>query len=151
MEYLRFFLSSLGVFSGIIAGIIVILLSKEEQKNLQRYLKASRALILFLACVFLLAFLYDSNTTLFLVSLLAAFLLFLRSRIINHSVLGFFLAISSLNNNLFIIISTLFFLYWLIYAGINYNIKKKNYAVLILNGAIFLLVANLLSYTNLFI
>ena len=152
MNALQFFLSSLIAYSGIIVGILLIRLAKEEQKPLQNYFETAQKIILILISSFLLFFLYFFSKILFLISLFLGLLSFLKNKknkilhysILHYAILGTFFYLSSRNQNLFAINSSFLFIYGVIYSGLHYRVKGKNAVKLLLGSIVFLILSNLL-------
>ena len=142
MNFLNYFLISLVVYLGLLIGIILSFMAKEELKPGKRWFILVHNVILGFVLFFLLLFL-DVNyyLTLFLPLLLIVFLFYYseiyRKSSVIYLLLGVVFWISSKNKEPLLIISSLVFFYGFLISSLQISFKSKNYYKILLKNLLF--------------
>ena len=156
MAFLNYFLISLVVYLGLLFGIILSWMAKEEIKPGKRYIILVHNIILSFILYFTLEFI---NANPFVVLLLPLFfLIFLfkytatyKKSHIFYPILGGFFYISSNNINHLLLMSTLIFFYGVLIGTLQNGNKKQKYvknlySILMRNKYFYVLLCNLLFF-----
>lgn len=142
MEILNYFLISLIVYIGLIAGIVISYMAKEEINPGRRYFVLAHNIILAFILFFILEFIHANVFVTLLLPL--AFVVFLfyytetyKKSPVLYGILGGFFYISSFDINNLIIMSSLIFFYGLLIGALHVDFKEKNYFKVILKNLLF--------------
>ena len=142
MDFLNYFLISLIVYLGLLIGIVLAFMAREELKDGKRYFILLHNIILGFILFFILEF-FRVNTylALFLPLILIVMLfefneLYKKSYIV-YLLLGIVFYISSKNVNLLLIVSSLILFYGFFIGSLQINFKKKNYFIILLRNLLF--------------
>ncbi len=142
MEIVNYFLISLVVYLGLLFGMVVSYLAKEELKDGKRYFVLLHNLILAFILFFILEFFrLNAYLALFLPLILVIALfyfkeLYKKSHIV-YFLLGIVFYISSKNMNLLLIISSLILFYGFLIGSLQINFKEKNYLKILVHNLLF--------------
>lgn len=132
MEILNYFLISLVVYLGLLAGIIISYMAKEELKPGKRYFILAHNITLAFILYFILEFIKANVYIVFLLPLAFVVFLFYYTETYKKSyalypILGGFFFIVSSNNNQLLIMSGLIFFYGFLIGTLQTDFKQKNY------------------------
>ncbi len=142
MDFLNYFLISLVTYFGLLVGIILSFMAKEELKDGRKYFILLHNIILAFVLFFILEF-FKVNVFLSLfLPLILIFILFYFNEIYKKSYIvyvlfGIVFYFSSKNINLLLIISSLIFFYGFLISSLQINFKKKNYFQILLKNLLF--------------
>jgi len=146
MNFLNYSLAAFGSFMGLIAGIIVIFMAKEEQTEGKKYFITLQRIILFLVIIFLLYFLKLNLIIFLIVALIGAILYIERFKnkalvesYFIYPILGVIFFLSSKKDSLLLIESSLIFLYGIVSVSLLFNRKKTNTFQLIMYHSSYLI------------
>ena len=145
MQILNYFLISLVVYLGLLVGIVLSFMAKEELKPGKRYFILLHNIILGVILFFILEFLnINVYLILFLPLVLVVFLfkyseLYRKSWII-YLLLGIIFYLASKNVNHLLIMSTLILFYGFLVSSLQFN-KKDYYKILLMNLGFFICLA----------
>jgi hypothetical protein len=151
MNFLSYSLTALTSFLGLIAGIIIISMAREEQKPGKKYFIFLQKIILLLIIILLLY--HTKLNPLIFITILLIIVVYIKKymnkKLIEsyyiYPLLAFIFWISSNNKPLLFIESSLIFLYGITTASL---LHKKNYSLkLIINHTSFVVIALLLFFT----
>ena len=143
MNFLNFGLAAIVSYLGLIAGLIIMKASIEEQKAGKKYFIFFRKILLLLIIIFILYYLRLDIIILVLIALIFIITLIkVEESYFIYPLLGIMLFLSSVNLNLLLIESFLIFSYGLVSASLLFN--KKNYVEIAFKHVSFLIVAILL-------
>ncbi len=153
MNFLSYSLIALISFLGLIAGIIIISMAKEEQAPGKKYFILLQKIILSLIVIFLLYFL-KLNFAVFAICSLIIITLYIKKyrnkklieSIYLYPLLAIIFYLSSNLDSLFLIESGLIFLYGLVTSSLLLNIKKNNSIKIVFNHISFIIVALILFF-----
>jgi len=146
MNFLNYLLVALISFLGLIAGIIIISMAKEEQRPGRKYFMVTKDIILLLI-IFFLGYYLKLISIIFVLLILAVYLLKkykfrkLKEDYLVYSILGLALFISKDMDNLFLIIASLTFIYGLIYGAVIRRKSIKDNLILMLKNVGYLVVS----------
>jgi len=142
MDFLNYFLISLVVYLGLLIGIILSFMAKEELKDGRKYFILLHNIILAFVLFFILEF-FNVNVFLALfLPLILIVVLFYFNEIYKKSyvvyvLFGIVFYFSSKNINLLLIISSLILFYGFLISSLQINFKKKNYFGILLKNLLF--------------
>ena len=142
MNLTNYLLTSIAVYLGLIAGIIVSYMSKEELKPGKRYFIIMHNIVLAFILFFILE-LFNLNIYLIIILILILLIsLFSFKEVYKKSYIVYFLLgtifyLSHKNINYFLIISALIFLYGMPTSALQLDFKKKNYYKVIIKNLLF--------------
>jgi len=142
MNLINYFLISLIVYLGLLLGIVLSFMTKEELKPGKKYFILVHNILLGFILFFVLESLnINVYLTLFLPLILIVFLFFYgliykKSNII-YFLLGVVFWISSKNLNYLLIISSLIFFYGFLISSLQIDFKKKNYLQILYRNLLF--------------
>ncbi len=142
MDFLNYFLISLVVYLGLLIGIILSFMAKEELKDGRKYFILLHNIILAFVLFFILEF-FNVNVFLALfLPLILIIVLFYFNEIYKKSyvvyvLFGIVFYFSSKNINLLLIISSLILFYGFLISSLQINFKKKNYFQILLKNLLF--------------
>ena len=155
MTFINYFFASVISFLGLVAGIILINIAPEEQKQLKKYFEAIRKILLLLIFIFITIYFYNNIFSILILIAYIVFLFFveykmndmLKKSIISYGMLGIIFFLSFKIQNLFLIESSLIFLYGIPVASLLYSKKEKNSHKILFYNIGFILLANLIYLT----
>lgn len=142
MDFLNYFLISLVVYLGLLIGIILSFMAKEELKQGKRYFILLHNIILGFILFFILEF-FKVNVflSLFLPLILIVVLFYFneiyKKSYVVYVLFGIVFYFSSKNINLLLIISSLILFYGFLISSLQINFKKKNYFKILLKNLLF--------------
>ena len=148
MDFINYSLTNLIVFLGLIIGIILAYIAKEELKDGKKHFILLQNVLLTLILFFLLFF-YKINLILNIGISLAVFLslyFYLNTlkkqmiKYIDYGLLGIFFYYASNNINLFLLQSALIFIYGFPAGSLLINIKKRNILEIVLKNISFVVI-----------
>jgi len=154
MDFINYSLTNIIVFFGLIIGIILAYIAKEELKDGKKYFILLQNILLAIIFFFCLFF-YKTNLILTIaISLAVFFSLYFylntekrqRIRYIDYGLLGIFFYYASKNLNLFLLQSALIFIYGFPTGSLLINIKKKNFLEIILKNISFIIISLVLFF-----
>jgi len=150
MNLINYTLTLIVSFLGLILGIILAYIAKEELKPGKKYFILLQKVILTSIVAFLFFYWSNKNIFLFIICLFASFILiyFFIEKIKTHhiyKVLGLIFYFSSKDIEIFKIQAFLIFLYGLPTGSLLTKVTKRNYFRVILNHTYFIIIA-LLSF-----
>ncbi|TKJ17721.1 hypothetical protein CEE44_04275 [Candidatus Woesearchaeota archaeon B3_Woes] len=142
MDFLNYFLISLVVYLGLLIGIILSFMAKEELKDGKRYFILLHNIILGFILFFVLEFFrVNVYLALFLPLVLIVVLFYFnelyKKSYITYFLLGIVFYISSKNVNFLLVVSSLILFYGFFIGSLQINFKKKNYFRILLNNLLF--------------
>ncbi len=156
MAFLNYFLISLVVYSGLLFGIILSLMAKEELKSGKKYFILVHNILLAFILFFILEYINANPFVILLLPLV--FVIFLFKYTLTYSkshvlypILGGLFYIVSSNTNQFLLMSTLIFFYGVVVGTLQFDMKKTKkitnlYSVLMRNRYCYVLLRNLLFF-----
>jgi len=142
MEFLNYILVSLIVYIGLIVGIVISYMAKEELKPGKRYFILAHNIILAFIIFFILEFLNANVYLTLFFPLIFIIFLFYYSEIYKKSyvlypILGAFFYVVSKNPKMFLLMSTLTFFYGFLIGSLQIDVKSKNHFKIILQNILF--------------
>jgi len=137
-------------YFGLVAGLIIMRASKEEQKKGKKYFRIGRDLILVLMVLVLLFYNFNLSSMLVCLLIVLLRLINLKESYFMYPVFGFIFYFSLTNLNLLLIESFLIFIYGLISASLLIDFKNKDWfgmsSRILLQHISFILVSFLLMF-----
>jgi len=146
MNFLNYTLTALISYLGLVVGIILAIIAKEELKKGKKYFIFLKKIILLLVFIFLIIFI-ELNYIILLLILPFIGIYLLKNKIdfnelpYIYIILAVIFYLSSKTLNLFIIESSLIFLYGIPTGSLLYQKDKKQSMINILNNVVFVLIA----------
>lgn len=142
MDFLNYFLISLVVYLGLLVGIILSFMAKEELKDGRKYFILLHNIILGFILFFILEFFKVNVFLALFLPLVLIIVLFYFNEIYKKSyvvyvLFGIVFYFSSKNINLLLIISSLILFYGFLISSLQINFKKKNYFQILLKNLLF--------------
>ena len=137
-----YFLAPILSYLGLLAGIILVLMSPEEQKPGKRYFTLLKKILFFLS-IFVFLFFIGINTILlaFLAVLLALLLSWekmpVKNDMLAYLIFGIIIAMSYASQQYFMIQSVIVFIYGLPASSFAFDARKKNYLGMFGKNAVF--------------
>ncbi len=142
MEVINYFLISLVTYIGLLIGIIISTMAKEELKPGKKYFILLHNIVLAFILFFVLEF-FDVNIylTIYLPLILIIGLFYFNDLYKKSNIfyigLGIIFYLSSKNINNLLIISTLIFFYGFLISSLQMDFKKKNYLRILYRNLLF--------------
>ncbi len=142
MEILNYFLISLVVYSGLLFGMVVSYLAKEELKDGKRYFVLLHNIVLAFILFFVLEFFRVNVYLALFLPLVLVVVLFYFNEVYKKSymvylLLGIVFYLSSKNINLLLIVSSLILFYGFLIGSLQVNFKEKNYLKVLWQNLLF--------------
>ncbi len=142
MDFLNYFFISLIIYSGLLMGIIISYMAKEEIKPGKRYFILLHNLVLGFLMFFILEFFkVNAYLTLFIPLIFIIGLFYYnntyKKSYITYPVLGFLYYLTSAYFNQQIMIASLIFFYGIIIGSLQIDFKKKNYMGILSKNLLF--------------
>jgi len=146
MNFLNYSLVALISFLGLVVGIIIISLAKEEQRPGRKYFIIAKDIVLLLI-IGILGYYLKLVSLIFVFLILVIFLLKkykfkkLKQDYLVYSILGLALFISKDIKELFLVVASSIFIYGLVYGAIVRRKSLKNNIILVLKNVGYLVVS----------